>query len=265
MGATHNILGSSEALLVSYARRQEICEAWIASMRYHALGLGILWTISVLLRVYTLWLRSPVPLMDKAAAASFAVTSLVFMAIMLGILHVSVALSMIIDSYTAQFDNTTKFKLDYSVYEWNLLQAILRKVSVSVQKSFLVLQSTALTMVLLAGSNLYRGDFRSGASAAAWLCSSATLVVGVVFIFFKAAGVSERCMRMPALINSLDFGKQVDTRRHFLVEFISYSGAGFYVGEVRLTTAIAIKLTYFGCVVAFAIITQLYYKTGEDS
>jgi hypothetical protein len=191
-------------------------------------------------------------------AGSHAVASLVFLGIVSGILHVSCALTMVIDSYATHFDSAS-FRLDTSVHEWNLLQAVLRKVSGAAEKGFLAVQSTAIALVtgvILAArdpSNL--GDL-------AWLFSAALLVVGVMFIFFKAAEVSERCMRMPSVINSLNFGECVDARRHYLVEFISYSAAGFYVWEVRLTAAIALKLTYFCCVLTFAGLSQRYV---EDS
>ncbi|CAK0792913.1 unnamed protein product [Prorocentrum cordatum] len=259
--ASLGILGNSESILVAYARRQDITAAWSAAMRGHNVRLGLLWICSVVLRCVSLLNGSRPTLLDAASTGSYAVVSLVFMGIVGGILHVSCALTMAIDSYVTHFDGL-HFRLDTSVYEWNLLQAVLRKVSGAVEKTFLAVQSTAaalVTGVILAG----RGLLMAGSLGdLTWLFSAALLVVGVMFIFFKAAEASERCMRMPSLINSLNFGECVDTRRHYLVEFMSYSAAGFYVGEVRLTTAIALKLTYFCCILAFAGLSELY---AEDA
>jgi hypothetical protein len=255
--ASFGVLGNSESILVAYARRQDITAAWSAAMRGHNVRLAFLWMCSVVLRCASLLKGSAPTLLDAATTGSYAVVSLMFMGIVDGILHVSCALTMGIDSYVTHFDGA-HFRLDTSVYEWNLLQAVLRKVSGAAEKTFLAVQSTAVALVtgvILAGRGLLMagnlGDL-------AWLFSAALLVVGVMFIFFKAAEVSERCMRMPSVINSLNFGECVDSRRHYLVQFMSYSAAGFYVGEVRLTTAIALKLTYFCCILAFAGLSQLY-------
>ncbi|CAK0791909.1 unnamed protein product [Prorocentrum cordatum] len=257
------ILGSAESILVAYARRQEITGAWSAAVRGHSARLAGLWACSAALRLVSLvggpW---PSPL-DVATAGCYAVTSLVFLGVVSGILHVSCALTLVIDSYATHFDGA-HFRLETSVHEWNLLQAVLRKVSGAAERGFMAVQSTAVALVtgvMLAARGPLRGEAVGeavGAGDAAWLSSAALLVVGAAFIFFKTAEVSERCMRMPSVINSLNFGECVDARRHYLVEFIKYSAAGFYVWEVRLTAAVALKLTYFCCILAFAGLSQLY-------
>jgi hypothetical protein len=192
-------------------------------------------------------------------AGSHAVASLVFLGIVSGIMHVSCALTMVIDSYATHFDSGS-FRLDTSVHEWNLLQAVLRKVSGAAERGFVAVQSTAVALVtgvILAARGQLSGE-PVGAGDVAWLSSTALLVVGAMFTFFKAAEVSERCVRMPSVINSLNFGECVDARRHYLVEFMSYSAAGFYVWEVRITSAIALKLTYFCGILAFAGLNELY-------
>jgi hypothetical protein len=263
--SSSGVLGSSEAWLVAYARRQEITKDWSVAMKSNNLRLGLLWVSSLTLRGVNLLQRKRVQgwwsPMELASVASFLVISLVFLSTIYGILHVCSCLGMLIDSYVSHFDQED-FRLETSVYEWNLLQAVLRKVSNSVEKSFLVVQTTSLALVLLAASQLYRGE--AGSLTTLGIASTSLLVFGVMFVFFKASEVSERCMRMPALINSLHFGKHVDTKRHYLVEFVTYSHAGFYVGEVRLTTAIALKLTYFAGAIAFAGLSQLYY-TNDSS
>ncbi|CAK0899935.1 unnamed protein product [Prorocentrum cordatum] len=257
--ASLGILGNSESILVAYARRQDITAAWSAAVRGHHARLAFLWVCSVALRCAWLLQGPPPTLLDAATTGSYAVVSLLFLGIVDGILHVSCALTIGVDSYVTHFDGA-HFRLDTSVHEWNLLQAVLRKVSGAAEKTFLAVQSTAaalLTGVILAG----QGSLMAGnLGDLAWQFSAALLVVGVMFIFFKAAEVSERCMRMPSVINSLNFGESVDTRRHYLVQFMSYSAAGFYVGEVRLTAAMVLKLTYLCCILAFAGLSQLYAK-----
>jgi len=260
--ASLGILGNSESILVAYARRQDLTAAWSAAARGHSARLALLWACCVALRLVSL-LRAPQPsLLDAAAAGSYAVASLVFLGIASGILHVSCALTLVTDSYAAHFDSAP-FRLDASVHEWNLLQAVLRKVSGAAERGFVAMQGTAValvTVVILAARGQLRGE-PVWAGDVAGQSSVALLVAGAMLTFFRAAEVSERCMRMPSVINSLNFGECVDAQRHYLVEFINYSAAGFYVWEVRLTTAIALKLTYFCCIVTVAGLSQL---SAED-
>mmetsp|Transcript_64608 Transcript_64608/g.179161 ORF Transcript_64608/g.179161 Transcript_64608/m.179161 type:complete len:502 (+) Transcript_64608:78-1583(+) len=80
-------------------------------------------------------------------------------------------------------------------------------------------------------------------------------ILGVLLTFFKAADVTEVCARVPSFVNSLTLNFN-DSDRHYLVQHVTYSTAGFYVGEVRLTGAAALKLVYTVGLVAFGILTK---------
>jgi hypothetical protein len=267
---TSGILGGPEALLAAYARRQEVADAWSRAMRRNSVRLFLIWVCSALLRGLALWKASqcfPLSPMEKVSTGLFVVVSFAFVLALNGILCVCCALTEVIDTYVMHLDQEY-FTLETSVFEWNLLQAVLRQASGATEKSFLAIQSTALalsTAVVLAAPRLQEEQSAPAIMGdAAWMSSVMLLVAGAMLTFFKAAEVSERCLRIPALINSLNFGKPVDTRRHYLVEFISYSAAGFYVGEVRLTSAMALKLTYLGCVLVFAALSRLFHTMERD-
>ena len=52
----------------------------------------------------------------------------------------------------------------------------------------------------------------------------------MVFCLFRAAAVTEKCSRAPALVNSLVVEEDVmDDARQYLVQYIEHSAAGFYI------------------------------------
>ena len=67
-----------------------------------------------------------------------------------------------------------------------------------------------------------------------------------------AARIGTRVMRLPVLINSLDYGKvmEVDFDRWFVVSYIESSLAGIHLYGVKVTPAHLLKGCYFfviGC------------------
>merc|ERR1712107_385915 len=102
------------------------------------------------------------------------------------------------------------------------------------------------------------GVLGSVGPAHGWLLLSVSLLALVdARLFLWAAEVTEKCARVPPLVNSLSFGVDVDPQRHYLVEYVAYSAAGFYVKEVRLTAAMALKLAYISGLVAFGVLTKV--------
>jgi len=65
-------------------------------------------------------------------------------------------------------------------------------------------------------------------------------------LFAKAASVTEKCSRVPALINSMmaEDGNHIDHERQYLVTYITHSDAGFYVKGSRFTAAMLVKCCY---------------------
>lgn len=80
------------------------------------------------------------------------------------------------------------------------------------------------------------------------------VVCGVLRVFAAAAAVTDKCMRVPALINSLSFGPGTERERHHLVEYISHSAAGFYICDVRLTLGMVAKFLYVWSVICFGFV-----------
>jgi hypothetical protein len=160
-----------------------------------------------------------------------------------------------IDKYCAHYAEGREVQMNVS--EWNTLQAILRRASRALEKGFLVVQTTVLVMMLLGMSNLLLLGGQQDFSHFWWESSMGMLALSAALGFFKAAEVTESCARVPSLINSYTFGRNIDKSRHYLIEYVTYSAAGFYVGEVRLTAAMALKLTYIAGLLIFGVLTKV--------
>jgi len=93
------------------------------------------------------------------------------------------------------------------------------------------------------------------------LIPGAILVCGISRVFFKAACITDKCKRVPSLINSCSFGEaavgDIDTERQYVVGYILNSRAGFYIFETRLTSVITIKFAYACAVCLFTLATHI--------
>lgn len=88
----------------------------------------------------------------------------------------------------------------------------------------------------------------------------AMTLLAITRMVFYAAAVTDKCARVPALINSLRLEKEEWEMQQHLVDYIIHSDAGFYVYGVRLTIALVLKLCYFSCVVVFGLGTKIVAK-----
>merc|ERR1712034_118767 len=79
-------------------------------------------------------------------------------------------------------------------------------------------------------------------------------------VLFKAAVVTEKCARVPALVNSVlhqEDSEQLDPKRQYVVQFISQSSAGMDVKGVRITAQTVMKSLYLCGALALAVLSQL--------
>jgi hypothetical protein len=183
-------------------------------------------------------------------------------------LHVCCGLEMFVDKYC--FRSFNDMDISKSITEWNLLQALLRRAAASLDDGFLASTTSIFATLLLTGAQLLQGnkssfdttdlDVHCSALWCGWILPPVVLVLITVF---RAAAVSEKCSRVPALVNSWTYedGRHIDQERQYVVQYIMHSAAGFYVKGVRLQTFMAIKLTYLLGVAAFAGLTQLTLRS----
>jgi len=160
---------------------------------------------------------------------------------------------MFVDTFCGRVANSPV--ISDAAHQWNVLQAVLRKASGSIEHCFVVIQGVSAFAVPLLMADLFvLGPTRKSIPT---LIPGATLTLGVLRLFFLAAAVTDKCSRVPSLLNSLHFGPGTERERQHIVEYVANSAAGFYVANVRLTSTIALKFLYMWTVVAFGLCTQL--------
>lgn len=162
------------------------------------------------------------------------------------------SLSTLIDVFCCDVVGQTDLQ-DVS-HVWNLTQAVLRKVSDSVETCFLTLCIVVMLVApLLVVDVVLLGIQRSQMLLAlpGWLVACA-----VAYMLFLAAGISEKCTRVPALVNAISCEETVGIERQKTVDYITSSAAGFYILDTRLTTGVVVKLTYTCCVLVVGLLTR---------
>eukprot|EP00747_Dinoflagellata_sp_TGD_P077875 gnl/TRDRNA2_/TRDRNA2_159792_c2_seq1.p1 gnl/TRDRNA2_/TRDRNA2_159792_c2~~gnl/TRDRNA2_/TRDRNA2_159792_c2_seq1.p1 ORF type:complete len:167 (+),score=34.99 gnl/TRDRNA2_/TRDRNA2_159792_c2_seq1:1-501(+) len=160
-----------------------------------------------------------------------------------------------IDRFTWDFSEHSD--VTKAVREWNVLQAVIRKACGTIEYCFFALQTTVLFVVMFMVADVALSAGEETASRLPLLVPGTMITVGIARIFFSAAAVTDKCARVPALVNSLSFGKDIDMERQYVVDYIINSAAGFYIFEVRLTSAMALKFAYLMFIIAFGVGTKV--------
>jgi len=162
-------------------------------------------------------------------------------------------LELAVDRYCLEFFEHRDCQEGVSV--WNGLQALLRRVAEAVENCFLTMQSAVIIAVLCCAGRLVTMTINlitdsADVDAIGMMLLSFTPVIVTAFatlvLCTKAASVTAKCSRVPALINSMTSkeGKHIDHEHQYLVTYIAHSDAGFYVKGSRFTTALLVKFWY---------------------
>lgn len=205
-----------------------------------------------------------------ACALNFGVVG-VLSAVFYCKLHVCCALELAVDHYCVRF--LEERELTTGIVQWNILQALLRRAAQVVEPCFLAASTGILGLVVLSSVQIFNvfGEASAtgldgltpdeGMCLVLWSSWVLPKVVLVFFFVFRAAAVTEKCLRVPSLINaSILQGNEVDHENQYIVQYIAHSAAGFYVKGVRLNTTWALKLLYLFGVLLFSLLTQAVLK-----
>lgn len=169
-------------------------------------------------------------------------------------LHVCCGLELMVDTFCVRFFEDPDF--EKGVCEWNVLQAILRRTAHTIETCVLSVHTAATAAVAFQAAALIAAP-RDGCSMLSFVMALPPLLL-MVFCLFRAAAVTEKCSRTPALVNSLVVEEDVmDDARQYLVQYIEHSAAGFYIKGVRLTTFAVLKVTYLMAILLFTFLTQI--------
>jgi len=140
-------------------------------------------------------------------------------------------------------------------YPAGIRYAMLRRVAAAVENCFLATQTAVIFAVLCLAGRLVTmtitmttdsADVDNVATTIRFYVPVLVSAFATVVLFAKAASVTEKCSKLPSLVNSvvLEEDKHIDHERQYLVSYIMHSDAGFYVKGSRFTAAMLAKFCY---------------------
>eukprot|EP00418_Pyrodinium_bahamense_P062893 CAMPEP_0179095932 /NCGR_PEP_ID=MMETSP0796-20121207/44070_1 /TAXON_ID=73915 /ORGANISM="Pyrodinium bahamense, Strain pbaha01" /LENGTH=129 /DNA_ID=CAMNT_0020793629 /DNA_START=79 /DNA_END=465 /DNA_ORIENTATION=+ len=111
--------------------------------------------------------------------------------------------------------------------DWNFLSLMAARVCSACEWGFLILVSTALMTMLVVSIHTLQDMSSAGMNACMFL-TFLPLMTMAAWLLHKAAEFTEKCARLPALVNSMNC-RALDAKKQSLVEFIISSLTGFYI------------------------------------
>lgn len=225
-------------LLVAYTHHEEFLGDWKARSFWDSLWMLFLWLAVLFERGRNFLLLvdndkhryANIHVRQAAHLLLFAISSGALFGLALCLLQVCRGLSLCVDHFCTRAVGDQE-KIIEKVHVWNTMQAILRKASHAIELAFVTLQMTIGAIVFSIGIGV--ALFSEDIADVELFIPQGLVLMGFLRVFFVAASITDKCLRVPALINSLDTGDH-DMDRHYVVNFISQSAAGFHVCNVRL-------------------------------
>jgi len=193
------------------------------------------------------WLSFPV----------FTIVSGILIGLVSFTLYLCRCMMTMVDNFSLMMNNHQQFGA--SLQEWNLLQSVHRNTCQAIQIPFMVMQTTAMVVCILVIQEAIRpleGDRLLA------MCPGLLVALAIFSICIYAGVLTDRCTRLPILISGLGLknkngeGLNLNWERLYAVSFISTNQAGFFVCEVRVTSAMVCKTAYVVGAVAFALVSS---------
>lgn len=254
-------------VLRAYSERESFEERWSSLILKDLAATVLIWFLVIVERirgtaVLTAALDGRLDARACLHLVLFAMSSLILSFLTFCMLYVVRALMCVVEGYCAL--TVGGQMLEQAVPRWNTVQAILRKGSGAIQGCLFVLQGTLLFAFLLGVVDVYL-SWQQEKGYVSTLIPHAMLGLGVFRIFFAAAKVTEKCERVPSLINSCTFSDdELDEDRQYVVEYVVNSAAGFHIFEIRLTSAMTVKVAYLFAIASFTLTTQIVQDSSGD-
>ena len=93
------------------------------------------------------------------------------------------------------------------------------------------------------------------------LWSAGLLLLGL-HLLNEIAVVNTKCKRLPALVNTLSFGAEIDHDKWCVAAHITSCDAGFFVYNVPVTRGSVLKFSYFLLAGFFFLLTKLVAQSS---
>ncbi|CAK0905142.1 unnamed protein product [Prorocentrum cordatum] len=222
-------------------------------MRRELVGLVLIWVAATAWRILESARSSHEIFSWKVLGVlSFALVSGVLLSLALTMICVCHALAIMIDNFCVHVSESQSCRRQIMIaaQEWNVLQAVLRKASRSIEYCFFTLQTASWFAVLFGYIDVTYGSD-------SLVVPGGLVLLGLSRIFYCAAAITDKCAQVPSLVNSLYSGHDVDSQRQYVVQYIMQSGAGFYVLGVRMDSAVTLKLAYVGGIISLGLMHRV--------
>eukprot|EP00928_Gymnodinium_smaydae_P059738 TRINITY_DN4314_c0_g6_i1.p1 TRINITY_DN4314_c0_g6~~TRINITY_DN4314_c0_g6_i1.p1 ORF type:complete len:853 (-),score=109.22 TRINITY_DN4314_c0_g6_i1:105-2663(-) len=270
-----NLVGVHHTPLETYALANHFCAEWVTMSRTKFLQLLVAWVIAVVAHgtlspsdidaPCTGGIEVKFDELMPISLLAFASVSGLFMVIIYAQFHVLTCLELMLDSFCRGMFTCLEFRQCAS--DWNFVQAMLRNAAHTVESSFICTQTAALVALLMSAVGIWdatnnvecQGRINLGKKFLQYM-PVLILALASLHLFFKAAAVTEKCTRVPSLLNSIQVSDPIDSDRQYVVHYIQNSAAGFYVKDVRLTAVMAMKTTYIFGAVGFTLMANVITK-----
>eukprot|EP00747_Dinoflagellata_sp_TGD_P140622 gnl/TRDRNA2_/TRDRNA2_176030_c0_seq1.p1 gnl/TRDRNA2_/TRDRNA2_176030_c0~~gnl/TRDRNA2_/TRDRNA2_176030_c0_seq1.p1 ORF type:complete len:488 (+),score=50.90 gnl/TRDRNA2_/TRDRNA2_176030_c0_seq1:3-1466(+) len=278
-GRIQNLMIGYAGPLETYSNRHGITDMWANAALKRCMVVVAVWLCSIVLHLCSFVLvevdAPGIPQGHLAKATYFLcffLVSGIFVALVSCQLFVFSMLGIMIDHFCTQ--KFVDLPVSHAIADWNIIQAILRRATGAFDSCFLVTQTTALAVLLVSAVQLVQApwvrheiDLGHFHVLAAILLPPVLLALGAGGLFYTAATITEKCSRVPALLNSVMFNSRdelIDQKRQCLVQYITSSAAGFYIKEVRLSAGAALKLMYTIGLGGFAVLTKIAVDSQQS-
>jgi hypothetical protein len=162
-----------------------------------------------------------------------------------------------VDDFSVTMSNHKQFGA--SLQDWNLLQSLHRNACKALQMPFMVMQTTALVVCILVIQDANTAFERERLLA---MCPGLLGALAIFRVCIYAGVLTDNCTRLPVLISGLGLkskngeGLNLNWERLYAVSFISTNQAGFFIFEVRVTSAMVCKTAYVAGALAFALFSS---------
>eukprot|EP00812_Abedinium_dasypus_P015470 NODE_90_length_2151_cov_416.116412.p2 GENE.NODE_90_length_2151_cov_416.116412~~NODE_90_length_2151_cov_416.116412.p2 ORF type:complete len:272 (+),score=88.25 NODE_90_length_2151_cov_416.116412:1036-1851(+) len=247
--------------LQGFARSHKFEDVWWPLSHWQFWRISLFWGCTVLCRLYLN--HSFKDAHEIFAFVGFSIVSGLFTAVSFYHLHNCLGLELMIDEFSLRFvdagDDITE-----SISMWNLTHVHLRRTAHCLEGSILALQTSVLPAVVLAGVHLLKSQSLTCDSCVHGIFGVTPAVALVLYTLFRMAAVTEKCVHVPAFVNSWYSGDDaMEQKHHHFVQYILNSSAGFYIKGLRLTTFMVLKVTYFLCALGFSVAVTITLR-GVD-
>lgn len=247
-------LGGALEVLIMYMQRQNIIDAFGNKLARVGLQTVLTWLLVALAASIGTALDSRSAGGDPYAwpyCLALILTAAFVASWTYCMLFIFAALTAMLDRFC--YDLASTADMVQAMRDWRVLQAALIRASCSMEWSFIVMLCVVSCAVPLLCADLVSLGGRWAAVPS--VLPGALIVLTISRAFFAAASITEKCARVPALVNSFDFGPGMEMSREHLAESIRRSDLGFVVCHLRLTWSMALKFAYVWAVVALGIAT----------